>query len=320
MHLLWIACLSLLAQPETPRTRARPKPVAMVLEAGPGATLRRADTSARPLGDMDLLLPGDRLEAGKESVTLVVLADGYSEQLAPGKSVTVGERGCMPAEAVERHPGRLSPANLRVLRRLANSNRGGVGVIRGTDDAAIPPVSPLFGSTVLNRRPTLSWPTIPDASGYEVRLYSGQGRDRKLEWQATTVKHVLPYPEKQPDLPPGVVRHWEVTAQMRNGEPREVWKSRFSVAAQAEARALERLKPLAEGKDPAGWLLAALTYGAYGAYDEALPLYERLARDRPGQASYQAALASYYDRAGLRDRAEQARKRAEALKAGQDRK
>jgi hypothetical protein len=228
----------------------------------------------------------------------------------------VAAEGCTPAEAVVRRPARLAKANLAGLRALARSSSGGVGMLRGFAAESVPAVRPLSGSMVLTRRPTLSWPAVDRATAYDVRLFSGQGRERRLEWKASSTEPRLPYPEKQPPLPPGVVRYWEVTARTGDDQETPAVQSRFSVATAREIARLAKIRPLAESRDPNDWLVAAAAYEAAGVYNEALPLYEKLAAKRPGQPRYQEALARYYARAGLPTKAEQARRRAEELGAG----
>jgi hypothetical protein len=171
-------------------------------------------------------------------------------------------------------------------------------------DAPPPRVTPLRGTLALSRRPTLTWPA-PSATTCE----------RRLEWKVSTERANLSYPEKQRDLPAGVTRSWEVTARFKGDKEEVVVKSRFNVAAEVEAKQLARLRPLVEDKASEGWVLAVATYEAYGALDEALALYERLARERPEQANYQRALAADYARAGLTKQAEAARQAARKLGA-----
>src|ERR1700722_8619729 len=60
-------------------------PVAMVLRSGKEATLQRGKGTAKPVREMDLLAEGDQLTGGKDGVTIVLLQDGHSERLSPGK-------------------------------------------------------------------------------------------------------------------------------------------------------------------------------------------------------------------------------------------
>ena len=79
-----------------------PRPVAMVLRADVGATLRRGGNPARPLRDMDLLRDGYVLRTGKQEALVVFTGDGHSERILAGKTVTVHESGCQPKAATVR--------------------------------------------------------------------------------------------------------------------------------------------------------------------------------------------------------------------------
>ncbi len=104
-------------------------------------------------------------------------------------------------------------------------------------------------------------------------------------------------------LPEFAVRHWKVTAVGGDGKRTEVVTSSFSMASDKERLEAAALKPLAESDNPNDWLLAATAYHNFAAYNEALPLFEKLANRRPRQAFLQAVLAGYYSRAGLPDKA-----------------
>jgi hypothetical protein len=292
------------------------EPVAMVLRAGPGATLRRG-TAARPLRDMDLLLPGDRLDGGKGGASLVVLSDGHFEQLLPGRSATLGKGGCAPPDAVKVQKRKLSAVNLKRLTnlaRLAQKGRGAVGIIRDREPDAPARVVPIHQSVVLSRRPALAWPAVPGAVGYDVRLYVGSAADRRLVWKASPKEPRLSYPAKS-DLAFGDRCYWEVTARLPGDGEKVVVRSEFLVLASTSHERLAEVRRLAAGEGPDDWLLAAAAYEAYGALDEALALYEKLARARPEQANYRRALAYYYARAGLTEKAEAARAAARKLGA-----
>jgi hypothetical protein len=288
-------------------------PVAMVLDVAGKATLQRSDGPAQVLQTMDLLRPGDRLKVADGAVRLVLLNDGHGERLPAKAEVTVGDQGCQPAEAVERLPRKLSAAQLKRLRGLAQSNRAGVGVLRSPESDAVPAVTPLFGSMVVSERPTLTWPAVSGATGYEVRLVSGQGKEERLEWKATTTESRLRYPDGQPPLPAGVVRYWEVRAQLPGGKEQVAVRSKFNLATETERASLRKLERLVDSSDAADWLLAAASYEAYFAYDEALRLYEKLAQRHPEAAHVHTALASYYARAGQKEKSEASRQRAKQL-------
>jgi hypothetical protein len=230
-----------------------------------------------------------------------------------------------PAASAEVLEGpRPDPEMLRFLReayRERTAGRAAGSVLRG--GGAVPAeverargVAPLFGAWVLTDHPTLTWPAVPQAKAYRVALLSGaEGRDEKVLWRATTDKTVLPYPEEEKVLPPGLKYRWRVAAQLDGNKEEAQVESKFFVATTREMDRLRRLRRLAESEDPADRLLAADAYDAAGVYDKALPLYRGLARQFPNAAGYQLALAAYCDRAGQKAEAEAARKRAQELGA-----
>jgi hypothetical protein len=290
------------------------EPVAMVLTAKGTPTLQRDKEAARRLGAMTLLWPGDRVEITEAGeVTLVFLQNGHRERLKA--KATVQAKGCQPADAAEQLAGpKLGAANLESLRSLATSSRGAVGVLRGDPPAKAQVVTPLFGATILNERPALTW-LEAKADAYLVQLFSGgEGKEQRLIWKATVKDARLSYPEKEKSLQLGLKYRWRVTplkGEDTSADP--IVDSKFLVLTKYEIGLMSNLKPLLESKSQADLLLAAVSYEAHGVYDEALRLYERLAAMAPDEASFQSALASYYERAGRNDLAEKARERAKEL-------
>jgi hypothetical protein len=294
-----------------------PPPVAMVLAAPKGeVTLERDGTKPRRLRATDLLRPGDRLRAATgASALLIFLDEGRYERLKPNAQATVGDKGCTPADAVEPVAGRkLPPAQLEGLRDLARSSRGAVAVVRGRPPATPQAVTPLYDATVLTDRPALTWRPADKADSYQVQMWSGDGQ--RLIWREKTTAARLDYPPKQAGLKPGTQYRWRVTVRRGEDEdPTPLVDSKFATAGKEEAEELAAVKPLAASAEEADLLLAAVTYQAYGAYGEALALYEKLAAKEPEEPSFQLALASYYERAGRADQAEAARAKAKKLGA-----
>jgi hypothetical protein len=290
-------------------------PVAMVLTMQGSVTLERDTAKPRRLGAMDLLRPDDRLSAGPDAeAVLIFLADGKRERLKPKARATVGEKGCTPADAIERQEGKkLPPAQLESLRELARSSRGAVGVLRGQPPPVPLLITPIYGATVLADRPAFTWPPAKDADLYKVQLLSGDGK--RLILTDTAKEPRLAYPEKQKPLRQGVKYLWRVSARMGEEKETEIVDSKFSIVTKAEAEALAKLKPLTESDDPTDWLVAAVIYEAHGVYGEALALYEKLAQKQPDEANYHVALASYYERGGRIDKAEEAKEKAKKLGA-----
>lgn len=291
-------------------------PVAMVLIAKGGVTLERGKDKPRPLRAMDLLFSGDRLRVDNGEAQMVFLHDGRRERLKPKSQAMIGDKGCTPADAVERlEDAKLSSSNLESLRDLARG-RGAVGVLRGDSPATPQVVMPMYGATVLLDRPTLTWTAVPKAEGYHVQLLSGrEGRDERILWRAKTKEPHLAYPEKEKPLTFGLKYRWRVSSVLSEDKEERLVESKFLIATEGEVKELARLKPLAESKDSTELLLAAATYEAHGVHGEALRLYEKLAERFPDEANFQVALASYYERAGRLDKAKAAKERARKLGA-----
>jgi tetratricopeptide (TPR) repeat protein len=198
------------------------------------------------------------------------------------------------------------------LRELARSGRPGVGIARGVEERDIPVVQPMYGTTILSDRPSLTWPAVAKAEEYQVELLSAGG---KRLWRVTTKETRLAYPEKQAALTSSRLYQWRVQARLGEDKQELAVDSKFSVADTEEVKELAGLKPLTESQEPADWLLAATIYEAHGVYDLALPLYEKLATKFPAEVNFQVALASYYARAGRADQAVKARAKAKELGA-----
>jgi hypothetical protein len=289
-----------------------PPAVAMVLTTKGAVTVERGGKGRR-LGDMDLLRPGDRVSVPADGEAVLFFLDGGGrERLKAKAQATVGEKGCTPADAVEVVPAvKLPEANLISLRDHTRSERGGVGYLRGDRPPTPQVVSPLYGAVILTDRPTLSWPSVAKAEAYQVELLSGDGK-RSL-WKAKAEKMQLSYPEKEKPLEPGKKYLWRVTSPTGD----VLVDSKFSVPEKEEGEELAALKPLEASKEPADLLLAAVAYESHNVFDRALALYERLAEARKDEAGYHLALANYYERAGRKDKAEAARKRAEEIEVAQ---
>jgi tetratricopeptide (TPR) repeat protein len=222
----------------------------------------------------------------------------------------------MPAEAALRLEDRkLSPDYLEGLRDHIKSSRGAIGVIREGDTNTKPPVvTPMYGTTITNARPAFSWPDTK-AEAYLVQLLSGaQGKDERVLWKAVAKEAHLPYPDGKSGLQLGNLYRWRVTPLKGDDASAEpIVESKFLVLTKGEIKLLSEIKPLTESQDAADLLLAAVAYEAHGVYDQALGLYERLAKLSPNEPSFQVALASYFERAGNKERADKARARAKQL-------
>jgi hypothetical protein len=287
----------------------------MVLSANGNVTLTRGSENPRRLGAMDLLRPGDRLRSTEQSqAMLVFLDDGHRERVKPAAAVTVEKKDCVPAENVERLAA-VESANstqLASLRELAQSTHAGVGVLRGEVPEKPQPATPMYGTTVLTLRPELSWQAVSGADSYQVALMRNNGKH--VVWRENTTKPHLAYPASAPSLRPAAKYTWRVTARLDGGKQETIVNSKFLTATPAEMKELARLKPLAASAEPEKMILAAAGYEAHGVYDQALPLYEKLARKDPDSAAIESVLANYYERAGHPEKARAARRNADELR------
>lgn len=312
MHVLSLTAFLVLSQTT--------EPAAMVLTTKGSVSFQRGKDAAQRLGAMTLLAAADRLQLPEGSEVLAVfLVDGHRERVKGKAAATVAAKGFEPADHAERVAGpKLTPASLDSLRELARSSRGGVGVLRSDERSGkTPVVTPMYGATVVTDRPDFSWPATKDAEAYEVLLLSGvEGRDQRKLWQAKVKSTKLAYPEKEKPLAAGLRYHWKIYPVKGDERGEPIISSKFFVLTKSERQILEGAKHLQDSKSAEDLLLAATLYEAHGVYEEALKLYERLAEMSPGEAGFQNALASYYERAGRKDMAELARKRAKSLAGG----
>jgi hypothetical protein len=290
-----------------------PPPVAMVLHAGQGATVKCGEEAAKALRDMDLLRAGDVVVAGKEPVRLVVLDDGHGESIRPGKKATLARTGCSPAAAVVKVKRQRGAAALAGLRERARSDKAGGAVVRGNGGSrsGVPGlVSPLPDSCVLVPRPTFRWPAVKGALRYEFALYQGERADGTLLWKRQTREPTLPWPKGRPPLPAGAACYWDVVVLL----PDDQWEKvvtglELTVPTADQQQEFDELAALARSDDSDTQLLAAVLYEERHAYDAALSLYQKVERKRPETPGVLLALFRLHKRAGDRAGAEAIRKR-----------
>jgi hypothetical protein len=298
---------------------AAEKKVAMVLSVQGPVTIATEGREPRPTKVMDLLSDKDRLTVAADgAATLIFLGDNHRERIKPGVQVTVGSDGCTPPEAVERGQSLAASVAYRDVHRLSGTGQGAAVVLRdpGPPDQSAA-VTPMFGSTVLTDRPTLSWRAERKNASYRVRFMSGRldtarGKEQTL-WTARTKEMHLAYPVKEKPLWYGNIYSWQVTAGTDDRAEQLIAEGQFSVATRGEVAEMAPVQKLAASEEPADLLLAALAYQDYGVYDEALSLFERLAHQQPREPRFQFALAYYYARAGRAEEAKKAREQAKEL-------
>ncbi len=277
-------------------------------------TLLRGGGEARKVVVGESVRSGDRLSApGGASATLFFFPSGPRERLLPGKTATVQRGGCTPGTAVKR--SEVPVPNAQDLRGLPSL--GGTGKAAGTvfrdpllPEGTLPAVTPMYGTRITSDKPRLSWQPLRGATGYRVQLL---GSERRVLWAHDTRAPSLLFPAKEKALRPGTSYEWTVTAILPGGKTKALAESKFLVANAGQRKNLATLEPLRDSKDPADLLLAAAGYQAARAFEEALQVYERLARLSPNEPLFQAALADYYERAGRTEDAAQALERAKKL-------
>jgi tetratricopeptide (TPR) repeat protein len=179
--------------------------------------------------------------------------------------------------------------------------------MRGEAPKQAQAVTPMFGAAVLSERPTFAWRAADGVKSYRVELLSGAGHVR---WSAATTTPQLPYPKDQPPLALGRIHFWKVTARLAGDETAAIVDSKFFTATRTEIDELTALPQLDSGSDAADLLMAATVYEAHGVYDEALRMYQLLAKQSPKEANFHATLANYYERAGRPQEANDSRERA----------
>jgi hypothetical protein len=298
---------------------AAEKRVAMVLAVQGPVTIRGKDGAARPAQAMKMLSEKERvIVPGDGKMEIVFTEDNHRERVKPGSEVAIGSAGCVPAEAVERDEGvNVAIAFPTDVPPLTGLEPGAAFIPRGP---RIPDesfgVSPMFGSAVLSNRPTLSWPAVADAAVYRVQMVRGRidtslSRER-LVWTAQTKDPRLSYPPKAKALSCGQIYSWYVS--IRSGaRDKVVHKSQFAVPSQVDLDEVAKVRQLAASKASADRVMAALTYQSYALYDEALALFEGLAKEQPREAAFQHALAYYYTRAGRTEEGNKALERFRKL-------
>jgi hypothetical protein len=313
MGKLLIAVTLMLGADDVPEKPLSARPAALVVRVK-GAVVAGGRVGRRRVGPGDFLLPGETVSAAADAEALLVfLLRGERRRLRPGARATLTRDGCDPAVAVEPvGPAGLPREALTKVREVEVREGGGVGVVRGGAPATEARVTPLFGTFVPTDRPAFAWPPVEGAEGYILQLKDGSGRG----WKAMTKEAKLAYPERERPLEFGQKYLWTVKARLQDGGERTVVdESNFKVLLRGEPEELAAVRKLAEGGGVEGLLLAAAAFEGYGVYDEALRVFEKLARLQPGVARYQLALARYYRHAGRPDKAREALERAKKLGA-----
>jgi hypothetical protein len=158
-----------------------------------------------------------------------------------------------------------------------------------------PAVAPMYGSVVRSQRPTLSWKAPQGAASYRVELLSSA---KERIWMVDSKTAELPFPKEQKALEKGHTYHWTVTAILKDGTKKPVATRKFLTASADDEEDLKPIQALVRGDDPADLFLAASVYQWLRMYDDALQVYQRLAKRFPDEPFWHAALADYYEPGG----------------------
>jgi hypothetical protein len=313
MQTLLITAALLLGGDDPPKKPLLARPAALVLKVK-GVITAEGRLGKRRVEAGDFLLPGETVSAAPAAEALLVfLVKGERRRFRPGSRATLTRDGCDPADAVERvGPAKLPHNNLTKVREVEVGEGGSVGTLRTLPSATETRVRPLFGTFVTTERPSFSWPPVEKAESYVVELKDAAGG--KL-WQAVAREATLDYPDKKP-LSAGAKYLWSVKARLAGGDEKEVVRgSNFKLLLKGERQELATVRKLADSDTVEDLLLAAAACEGYGVLDEALKVFEKLARLQPQVARWQLALYHYYRRAGQPDRAKEALDRAKKLGA-----
>jgi hypothetical protein len=284
---------------------------AMIVAVQGEVKIERAAGGKESARVMTRLFPGDKLiAAGKGSATLVFFA-GRRERLLPSRRAVVGKDRCSPAAAVKSEKS-LAELAARSVQGVGGLAGGGAGT--SLRDPGLPErcpeVTPMFGSVVADRKPTLTWKAVPGAVSYRVRLLSSS---KAPLWTRDCATPRLPFPDKEKSLQKGGTFYWEVTAVLKDGK-KSVAHSKFLTLSDDDAEDLQAVASLKQSKDSADRFVLAAVYQKLKMYDEALKVYQALARRFEDEPLLRVALADYYQRGG-RTRAA-ARELAEATRLG----
>jgi len=313
MTALLVGILLVAADPEVAS-----QPAAMVLTAKGSIVVQRGGKEL-PVAVMDLLQPGDivRVKTGG-SAKIVILGDGHREEIPAGAEVKLAPEGCQPPDAVTKEASKLSAAQLTNLRKMAQSQRGGVVVIRSANTSAVKATKrgPLNGTTILTERPTFAWEEVADVLDYRIELFlAPMGKPERLVWKKDLRETKLEFPKDEKALLPGTRYRWQVTALLGGDQESVVVNARFMAPTEDLPQQVKELTAMAKSEDPSEWLLAATTLESLGVYEAALPIFEQLAEKFPQEARYQEALVEYYQRAGDADKAKAAGDKAKKLRS-----
>jgi hypothetical protein len=288
-------------------------PAARVLEIKGKATVSDSENSGRLVAVFGTIYADEQIVAAKDSqVTLVFRGDGHVERIVAPGTYKITATGCQPKTGVEQVA--MSEQNRATIGKISQGRRGvvqgGVVVARAapplkTSAPAEPPatsmpnfvphvesetlqIRPIVGVTVLDAKPTFSWPAIAKAKTYTLNLYLQGNR----VWSAETEKAQLPYASDSP-LKAGWLYSWEVITTV-DDKPSTVCEGEFQVATDRQRADVAGLQKLLAKPEPLYLALAAMWYKQNGLVDEAIAANEQLAKLAPDAAVYRELSTLYF--------------------------
>ena len=310
-------------------------PAARLLEIKGKATILDPENFDRPAAVYGTVYGDDRLVVAQgASAVLVFRSDGHIERITAPGTFKISQNGCQPKKGVEvvAVPEKSQPLVGKVSKGPRGIVQGGVTLVRApppasasekNNSAASPPpddnnappeemlatrITPIIGSTVLSPKPTFSWPEVPKAETYTLKLYFLGNQ----VWTVTTNTNRLQYAGDTP-LKGGATYTWDVSAKL-NGRARPVCEGAFTTATDAQrADAAAFVQLLAKPEVPF-LALAGLWYEQHGFAAEATATNEQLVKLAPSPEIYYA-LAGQYQQAGRAKDSEAAAKSAAELEA-----
>ncbi len=305
-----IALLAVLTLGATAGTSCADRPIALIFQVKGDVKILAADGMSRKAAMFGGIYAAEKLAvAGDGSVSVRFASDGHRETVAKAGEWQLATTGLQPQANVQvvastNERGKPLGELMRALPEPqgGNGRLGGVTVARSGDQEG-PTVSPMDSEVVLGGAPILTWPPRTGVARYRVFVNS----NGKKIWSGTMTETTATVPPEQ--LQPGMRCDWQVVDARPGGGT--VVKASFTMAfpsQQEQARLLQEVAT--EGTESRAF--AALTAESHRFYHLALGLYQDLARET-NDATFHAALAELYGRAGREEAAGKARQTAEEL-------
>jgi len=235
---------------------------------------------------------GDRVTARADSGAILYFSDGRIQRLSANETAQVtGRRSTKSAAAA---------AFKSLLARLRDSfAAGGTRRPLGTrgDEDAVPTILAPRNTHILLDGIVFEWQAVPHAKRYKIALLGTDGVS--VLWQAMTEATELGYPQEAPDLAPGQVYRWEVSAVMPGGQAPASDLAWFAVLPAAGAqRVRDAAKQLAEQLGESAALPLAALYADHRLFGLAIEALEQeCSLTRAGPAVY-AVLGELYAKTG----------------------